>query len=350
MTIECNPQAIDIDQSTEVFITLKNDEGKPVVGQNIFVGVTGIKGSFSFEMLTTNSEGEASTTFTPQEYGMGYIIAKASIRQGTSILSITAETTIKVDNMNKPPTAKITNAYPNPVSVGETIQFTGEGDDIDGKVTEWKWDMGDGTVFTGTGDVSSVTHIYEKVGDYKVTFIVKDNSEIWSNPSWVTIKAYTNNAPQIAKVGEWENTALTGHEITISALITDPDSNLAKCVFDWGDGTTEEFNINGGSATLKSTHKYNDTGIYYVKIFATDLNESATVFPLEGWKINVYGKSKGGIKILFPDSAGEQIDFIGPFPSRDVAISKILKIGVWIQDSHFFPENTNYYQGTGHLH
>ncbi|MCK5744315.1 MAG: PKD domain-containing protein, partial [Caldisericia bacterium] len=147
-----------------VTINLFKDGDTPVAGQNVFLGLEGISGKLESEMAVTDSEGVVTTTFFPSEIGEGYIIAKVNIKQGSSIIPITSETVVVVSNLNQKPVAMITRAIPNPVKVGETIQFAGVGKDVDGKVVGWRWNMGDGMIFSGKGSDSFITHIFDKVG------------------------------------------------------------------------------------------------------------------------------------------------------------------------------------------
>jgi PKD domain len=325
MTIDCNPQMVGINSSAVVTINLFKDGDTPVAGQNVFLGLEDISGKLESEMVVTDSEGVATTTFFPSEIGEGYIIAKVNIRQGSSIIPITSETVVIVSNLNQKPVAMITHAIPNPVKVGETIQFAGVGKDIDGEVVEWKWNMGDGTSFSGKGSDSSITHIFDKVGKYKVTFQVKDDSDAWSNPSWITIKVFKNQKPTVEMMDEWKRSGLVGQEIMFEILVKDVDENLVGCRFEWGDGKTNEFKLTGSRAQIKARHTYEKIGDYHVRVVAFDRSDESTAFPENGWKIKIQGLAKGGIRILVAGFGGEKVDFIGPFPSRNIVISKVME-------------------------
>jgi len=61
------------------------------------------------------------------------------------------------------------------VKVGKSVSFDAtDSKDEDGTLTEYMWDFGDGETGTNINEV----HIYQQSGEYKVTLIVKDNSDL----------------------------------------------------------------------------------------------------------------------------------------------------------------------------
>lgn len=66
---------------------------------------------------------------------------------------------------NNPPTAP---------RAGQTVTFTGTASDLDGQVTAWRFDFGDGAFETGTG-TPSATHTYADAGGYNATLTVFDD-------------------------------------------------------------------------------------------------------------------------------------------------------------------------------
>ncbi|GAH14381.1 unnamed protein product, partial [marine sediment metagenome] len=74
--------------------------------------------------------------------------------------------------VNIPPTADASAGETYQGSVGKEITFNGSNSsDLDGTITEWFWDFGDGT--NGTGEITS--HNYSTPGTYNVTLTVTDN-------------------------------------------------------------------------------------------------------------------------------------------------------------------------------
>jgi parallel beta-helix repeat protein len=71
---------------------------------------------------------------------------------------------------NSPPVANFTH-LPREPRVNETIVFTSNSTDPDGRTVSWEWLFGDGEKDTG----ENVTHAYRKEGNYTVVLIVEDD-------------------------------------------------------------------------------------------------------------------------------------------------------------------------------
>ena len=79
---------------------------------------------------------------------------------------------------------------PTSPTVGENVQFTDVSPDLEGKLTSWLWDFGDGS----TSDLKNPVHKYAKTGTYTVNLTVTDEEEVTGTisqtitikgPSWV---------------------------------------------------------------------------------------------------------------------------------------------------------------------
>ena len=293
MTIECDPQTVDINSSAVICITLFDADSLPITGQDIFLGLDGIKGSFENVRITTDSDGSVCTTFYPKELSDGYIIAKTSIREDSMVQTIVSETYVSIEQINQLPVAVINNVAPNPANLGDTVTFKGSGSDLEGDVVAWIWDMGDGTTIKGSGDKTEISHIYQRSGEYKVTLRFKDEDGNWSKPAWVTLTILGSNAPTVSIQNIWPKLTVTNRELVLRCEILDIDGDLEKCIFDWGDGKTDEIDLKGSNAQLKKAHTYTSTGIYFIRIIATDAVGHSVTFPQKGWKLTVYKKARG---------------------------------------------------------
>lgn len=316
MIIECNPQFVDINSSCDICITLFKGESQYVIGQDIFLGLDGIKGRFDEDKITTDSSGTANTKFYPEDIGQGNIIAKTNILDGSSVISISSESFVSIEKRDRLPVSVIESVMPNPAKTGEKISFHGSGTDPEGSVVAWIWDMGDGSTLEGTGNESTIEYAYSESGVYRVTLRFKDESEKWSEPAWVTITVIGINAPTIKTSNTWPKLTVSHRELEFQVEINDADGNLDNCTFDWGDGEFKEIALSGSNAQLKETHTYKKTGIFTIRVTATDETGLSTVFPENGWLINVYDKARGGIRISIPDHQGKKICLIGPLPQR----------------------------------
>ena len=88
---------------------------------------------------------------------------------------------------NMPPIANFTFAPLNPVS-NQTITFNASSScDLDGDITNYEWDFGDGNITTTTERIT--THFYASEGDYNVNLTVTDDDgAINSTSKTITIK------------------------------------------------------------------------------------------------------------------------------------------------------------------
>jgi uncharacterized repeat protein (TIGR02543 family) len=88
---------------------------------------------------------------------------------------------------NNPPTAAFSYSPPNPTA-NIPIQFTDQSNDLDGIITSWSWNFGDGGIST----VKNPTHQYLTAGTYTVTLTVTDNlGGIGSSTQTITVTPET---------------------------------------------------------------------------------------------------------------------------------------------------------------
>jgi len=105
---------------------------------------------------------------------------------------------------NKQPTAEITLITPDPAEVGESIFFSGEAQDKDGRITGYEWRS------SIDGYLSSDRTFYSSKlseGIHKITFHAQDDDDDWSDTDEVTLQV---------------STQLT----TVSIEVRSPDSGL----------------------------------------------------------------------------------------------------------------------------
>jgi len=92
---------------------------------------------------------------------------------------------------NQPPTAVI-SADPTSGTAPLAVAFNGSGStDLDGTITSYAWNFGDGT--TGTG--VTVSHAYNVAGTFTVTLTVTDNGNATGTASTVIVAGSTQINP-----------------------------------------------------------------------------------------------------------------------------------------------------------
>ncbi|MCP4406149.1 MAG: PKD domain-containing protein [bacterium] len=161
-----------------------------------------------------------------------------------------------VITVNAPP---IADFYPlKRTEPGQTVSFDGTSStDQDGQIRHASWDFGDDTpVLEGL----SAQHSFSIPGRYAVTLTVRDNSETSDNMDSITEIIEVNYPPQ----------ADAGHDIHTcrqkirfdGSKSTDPDGDLLRYYWDFGDGTHGQ--------GRKIEHSYISPGIYPVLLTVDD--------------------------------------------------------------------------------
>ncbi len=200
---------------------------------------------------------------------------------------------------NKAPTAEL-EATPTEGFAPLTVQFdASKSKDPDGKITEYRWDFGDGATEAGA-DKAKVSHTYEKTGQYKVKLLVKDDKgasggaertitaqEKPEPPKQVTDKTDDNayitlkrTYPSVARVGEIFTITLkaTAKQKMPALLLHEGDENKGlPSALVLQDGSLKEGKLHvqaGQSVTLTYTAKATQEGKIEVRGVAFALLEN----------------------------------------------------------------------------
>ena len=117
--------------------------------------------------------------------------------------------------------------------LNESINFDGSRSyDVDRDIVSYNWDLGNNDVVTGI----SPEYIYSEVGNYTITLTVTDShGNTDADMTYVLITEYTNR-PSNKPVVNGASTGSKDINYTYTVIATDPEGDLIKYVFDWGDG------------------------------------------------------------------------------------------------------------------
>lgn len=153
---------------------------------------------------------------------------------------------------------------PSAPKENETIHFNAStSKDIDGTITAYFWDFGDGT--TGTGMTSS--HSYSHKGTYTVVLRVTDNDGNTGNTS-KTVTVSTGTSPTATFQFSPTNPYTTTDVYFNASGSTDADGTIVNFGWDFGDGST-------GSGE-RTSHRYTRAGRYKVILTVTDNDGNKT--------------------------------------------------------------------------
>ena len=125
---------------------------------------------------------------------------------------------------------------PYPGVVDEPVSFNGSGSTPADAIESYTWDFGDG----GTGTGVNATHTYSATGTYSVTLTVTDGTSEDSDTTTATItEGGPNEDPEaVMEVTLIQKTAQC-YRFDGSGSF-DPDGEIAKYKWDFGDGSTDE--------------------------------------------------------------------------------------------------------------
>lgn len=180
--------------------------------------------------------------------------------------------TIDVNISNYPPESVI-SVDRTAVSSKDVVHFNGSGSqDADGVVTNYTWDMDDGTVLYG----ASVEHAFQFGGPYNVTLTVRDDFGAVSS-AYVIITV--NNSRPVAVLDASPLSVHTGDTVVFDASSSyDPDGSITEYFFDFGyaenyTGTDSTYEI---SQSPFSEHSYSAPGVYHPRLRVTDNKGTAS--------------------------------------------------------------------------
>lgn len=166
---------------------------------------------------------------------------------------------IKVLPSNIPPIA----AYVIDVNSGEaalTVNFDARTSvDVDGFITQYTWDFGDGTSAIG----QLVSHTYAAPGSYLASVSVLDNNGAQDESATQLINVLVANVAPTAAFVVDVSSGVSPFTVSFSGVASsDSDGIISTYIWDFGDGTT------GGGQT--TTHTYSAEGRYLASLTVVD--------------------------------------------------------------------------------
>ena len=145
----------------------------------------------------------------------------------------------------------------NPTSpqTGQNVRFDASlSSDMDGEITTYQWDFGDGT---GVQEQQQnyIDHLFSTAGEYQVTLTVTDNNGQTATIS-KNIRLTPAPKPPIANFKLLDPSPQWNTQVRFDAsLSSDPDGSIVSYQWDFGDGTTGE--------GISVSHKYNEGEFWY---------------------------------------------------------------------------------------
>jgi PKD repeat protein/predicted phosphodiesterase len=206
----------------------------------------------SVEYETTITNGSIDQIIETQDSIIYYV--RADLPMLTTMKVVLLQNLVPIASFNHTPISPTTS---------DTIVFNDSSMDLDGIISEWLWDFGDGT----TSTQHSPTHSYSEIDSYTVTLTVWDKhggsdsiskTIVIGNRMPVAGFSYTPHNPNINEV------------ITFTDESYDPEGSVVEWEWDFGDGTT--------SAEENPTYSYSETGFFIITLTVWDeYNDSDSI-------------------------------------------------------------------------
>ncbi len=181
----------------------------------------------------------------------------------TSAAGCISDTAIHTITVNAVPTAAFNVA--SPFCAGKGISFTDASKANAGTITEWKWDMGDGTSINKTSG-EAVTHTFNQEKKYSVSLQVKTDkgcsSALYSRDIMVH--------PLPVALFSMPGNCLTDPFSQFKDSSTIADGSQSSFTYAWNFGDANASSSNPNTSTLKDPqHKFTKVGSYNVSLSVT---------------------------------------------------------------------------------
>ena len=135
------------------------------------------------------------------------------------------------------------------------------------------WGDGDSTAsgWDTSGAQFTVSHIYYDTGSFVIRVTATDDSGCVSSPSLGKTVVALNRAPLKPSAPFGPASSIVGEEVRFRSLTADPEGDLFSMTFAWGDGFNSKTALATGDREYSATHAYIDTGMFAVRVSATDV-------------------------------------------------------------------------------
>ena len=174
-------------------------------------------------------------------------------------LTGTITQTVTVDH----PTAAF--AVPATPAPGASATFDASGSqDLEGTITDYSWDFGDGTQPVDAGTDATTTHTFTARGPYTVTLTITNDS----NQTDQITHTVTVDNPPTAAFSPSATLATPGSSLTFDGTASAPGDGSMITDYSWNFGDGSQPDDTGATAT--DSHLYPLPGVYTVRLTVTD--------------------------------------------------------------------------------
>lgn len=264
------------------------------VGQTLSFSASGTDQDNDFLTYEWNFDGAAAdsnlqnpgviTFNTPGTYQVSVVAVDSRGQRSTpTTVTVTVQGFGQIPSQQAPDSTIVSPATNMTVSVGETINFQGQGTDFDANLPlTYRWNFNGAAASSYTQNPGNVT--FNKVGTYQVKLTVADSTGATDlTPATRTItvvsqsgNGFPNNPGNGSGIGQRPIVNISspfsqttniniGASVNFSATATDPDNNLPLSYrWTFGNGMPDQFVQNPGNVV------FNQAGTYIVTLTVTD--------------------------------------------------------------------------------
>ena len=204
----------------------------------------------------TSSSGTLQHVFTDA----GVLFVQVRVTNDLSKSSLSEA--LQLEIVNRSPIAKF-EVNLGDRAEGDLIQFVDLSHDVDGAVSSWSWDFGDGT----TSNESDPIHPYNAAGVFEVTLSVTDDNGTSSNAYVLEIEII--NTGPLATFTQQQSSVNVGQPLILIDESIDPSVNgeIVHVAWDFGDGT---YQAGGPSSDNVYSHAFTVSGTYTITLYVID--------------------------------------------------------------------------------
>lgn len=234
------------------------------------------------ETALVSSGTSASASHSWSAAGDYKITAKAMDSRGLSS-EWSSPLAVAISSANRPPTMP---SKPAGVTAGYTFAsyvYTTSATDPDGDLLNYTFDWGDRAasevIRISPGASASASHAWSKAGTYYIKVKAADgNRETspWSSQRAVKISA--NRPPAAPTIPSGPIAGFTGASYSYSTYASDPDRDMVKYTFNWGDGTSTETVLTKSGSKANVAYTWHNPGTYQVMARTTDAKGGSSLW------------------------------------------------------------------------
>jgi len=166
---------------------------------------------------------------------------------------------------------------PGHVSADATNSSDAE-DPLDLLEIRWDWED-DGVWDTAWSTVKVASHDYSRDETYTIRLEVRDTDGLTGEMTReipVTGIPPVNHEPSLTITEISPSSTIAGHEVTLTAVVSDLDRDSLSWTIAWGDGATSTGSTPAGGGPITATHSYGIPGTYTITFTVTDAEGGST--------------------------------------------------------------------------